>query len=670
MKKITVLLFCIFISVLSADLNLQWEHFYGAGNNDCSNNSILTDDGGILSIGYTESYGNGIWGKPDMWLVKMDNSGTIEWDYTYGVADSLDKAYDIIDTTDGYMIVGERMQDVVYGNGWGAIVMKVDYEGTELWSHKIGGDDNDMLRHIEASPDGGYIACGVTRSYGAQFIDGWIVKLDDDGAVEWQQHYGGSGYEVFKNIYPLPDGGYLAGGFSNSDSAGSYDFWFVQIDADGEVVSEFLIGDEESNRMHNFIPTSDGNFVLTGETANSSGSMRLFLNKMTLTGEILWEQTYQREGEGKGNQITELSDGGFGIAAEDYNAIGGPAQTDGWVVITDSEGNFVEDYFLHDAASDHFSSLHELSPGTYFAAGGNIFTNSMTELWIAKLQSTNVPMGTLSGSITDSDSNQPLSNVTVAVNTINTTSDTFGDYNLAIPVGDYEVTFEKEGYTSQNANISITENNATELDISLVAIEYAYNAPTNLVLSHEYVENNVYTLTWDAPELNEAPTFISYKLYVNNDYYVNIEPSELDIVISNELPVMADGLVHFYLTAVYSNPTGESEPSNEQTAAPYLSNDNNLEVLVKNSVSNFPNPFNPSTEIRFFLNKGSDVTLTIYNCRGQRVKDYVQKRYPNGYSSIEWNGKDNSDKNVSSGVYWYKLSTDNNSTMHKMLLVK
>jgi len=84
--------------------------------------------------------------------------------------------------------------------------------------------------------------------------------------------------------------------------------------------------------------------------------------------------------------------------------------------------------------------------------------------------------------------------------------------------------------------------------------------------------------------------------------------------------------------------------------------------------SAYPNPFNPRTLIAFSIKTGESGKLTIYNMKGQIVKTF--STFENGEYKVEWNGKDNSGKNVSSGVYFYKLQTETFSKINKMLLLK
>ncbi|MCK4653274.1 MAG: T9SS type A sorting domain-containing protein, partial [Candidatus Cloacimonetes bacterium] len=88
------------------------------------------------------------------------------------------------------------------------------------------------------------------------------------------------------------------------------------------------------------------------------------------------------------------------------------------------------------------------------------------------------------------------------------------------------------------------------------------------------------------------------------------------------------------------------------------------------NLNNYPNPFNPSTTISFDLPKESDVEITVYNIRGQKVKTLTNDHFEKGTHSVVWNGTDTNNKSVASGIYFYKISAGKSSAMKKMLLLK
>lgn len=102
-----------------------------------------------------------------------------------------------------------------------------------------------------------------------------------------------------------------------------------------------------------------------------------------------------------------------------------------------------------------------------------------------------------------------------------------------------------------------------------------------------------------------------------------------------------------------------------------VSADNNSVNFSRYHISNFPNPFNPSTTIEFSIKNNSNIELSIYNMKGQIIKNLTNKEFTKGSHSIYWNGNDGSEKPVSSGIYYYKLNVNGKTeAMKKCLLLK
>ena len=90
-----------------------------------------------------------------------------------------------------------------------------------------------------------------------------------------------------------------------------------------------------------------------------------------------------------------------------------------------------------------------------------------------------------------------------------------------------------------------------------------------------------------------------------------------------------------------------------------------------NQITNFPNPFNPSTTIDFSIQNDSKVELSIYNSKGQKIKTLAKNEFSKGFHSIDWNGDDDSGKSVSSGIYYYKFNVNGKTeALKKCLLLK
>jgi len=178
--------------------------------------------------------------------VKLDSTGTIEWDNSLG-GDAGDAARSIIQAEDGgYVVVGEvgsiNSGQVVGGYGWGDYwVVKLSPEGDIEWQKILGGSDADWARSVCQAPDGGFVVPGLTYStdidaVGCDGADILVFKLNGStGEVEWKKILGGSAGETVHSIVRTPDGGFILAGetYSNdgdvSGNHGGRDAWVVKL---------------------------------------------------------------------------------------------------------------------------------------------------------------------------------------------------------------------------------------------------------------------------------------------------------------------------------------------------------------------------------------------------------------------------------------------------------
>ena len=98
--------------------------------------------------------------------------------------------------------------------------------------------------------------------------------------------------------------------------------------------------------------------------------------------------------------------------------------------------------------------------------------------------------------------------------------------------------------------------------------------------------------------------------------------------------------------------------------------ENNLVIAQSELIGNYPNPFNPSTTIRYDLSKAGKVSINIYNLKGQKVRTLVNNIQQASHHSVVWNCKDDNGKPVASGIYFYRLKVGDFEKSRKMLLLK
>lgn len=173
-------------------------------------------------------------------------------------------------------------------------------------------------------------------------------------------------------------------------------------------------------------------------------------------------------------------------------------------------------------------------------------------------------------------------------------------------------------------------------------------------------QNDNVMCTWQMPTGGTNITL--YKIYRNDE--LQGETTSVFFVDQN----VPTGTHTYYAIAVY-NDEYESEPSDEIVVDHVDAHENTVPAITTLK-GNHPNPFNPETTITFALKNAGDVSLTVYNIKGEKVRTLVNGTYEASEHTVVWNGKDDRGNDVGSGIYFYKMDTADYTSTRKMILLK
>ncbi len=214
---------------LTASGDIEWQKTYGGSESDRAHSILAADDGGYIVTAYTDSFGGAE--NYDFWILKLNSKGDIEWQRTYGGSEGEFPSRRFDKTRDGgYIVGGERWS--ADGDIW---ILKLTSIGDIEWQRTYGGTSDDWSGRIRETSDGGYIVQGYTNSYGAGLTDGWVLKLDSNGDIEWQRTYGGNIDDYVAEIRETSDGRYIAAGNTTSGRSMGHDLWMLKLSDDGNI---------------------------------------------------------------------------------------------------------------------------------------------------------------------------------------------------------------------------------------------------------------------------------------------------------------------------------------------------------------------------------------------------------------------------------------------------
>jgi hypothetical protein len=269
----------VWILKLDAAGNIEWQKTYGGIDDEYSRSAQQTVDGGYIVAGVTDSFG---WAG-DVWILKLDASGDVEWQKSYGDL-GIDSARSIQQTADGGYIVAAHTSSFGAGSDdvW---ILKLDASGNMEWQKTFGGIQSEAPYGVQQTADGGYITATSTISFGAGGADFWVLKLDANGNIQWQKTYGRSGNESARSIQQTADGGYIVAGFI--DSGAYHDSLILKLDAAGNVEWQKTYGGSDNEESDSVLQTADGGYIAAGHMGSLvTFSSDVWILKLDANGNI------------------------------------------------------------------------------------------------------------------------------------------------------------------------------------------------------------------------------------------------------------------------------------------------------------------------------------------------------------------------------------------------
>lgn len=298
-----------------------WTETYGGGGDDNGWAVQETGDGGFMIAGFTDSYGAG---AVDFYVIRTDASGDTLWTRTYG-GEGDEYCWDMDQTHDGgYILAGETGEAGNYGSGdKDFYLVRIDAQGTLMWSQTYGGPETDRCYSIRQTSDGGFITVGSTTSFGAGDVDAYVVKTDAEGVLEWSQTYGTEAFDMGHDIGQTTDDGYIIFGYTESYGAAGRDVQLIKTDDAGHTVWIQTFGGSGEDRAVRGLQTADGGYLAVGYTRSyGAGNWDVYLLRTDPDGHELWVQVFGGPDYDEGYTVWETREGNYVVTGrtESYGA--------------------------------------------------------------------------------------------------------------------------------------------------------------------------------------------------------------------------------------------------------------------------------------------------------------------------------------------------------------
>jgi Secretion system C-terminal sorting domain len=352
---------------------VEWQKSYGGAGNDMLYSVKATTDGGYILAGTSSpsqpprrggaSYTNGDHtdmsiGHQDIWILKLDAAGNIEWQKTIGgLAD--EQVASISQTKEGGYIIGASSESDIYTskiseNNKNSIykdsdsrgnldywLIKLNKKGDLEWQKTIGSNYADILRSVVQTQDGGYFVGGTSNSDAGNEKtkptngnnDFWYMKLDAKGAIQWQETYGADGDEQLYTVLETADKNLMVAGNTNSsktpgnNSPDGSDFLILKLDEIGNKIFEKIYNIGSDDVLTNLVKNKDESLLICGYSRGgnakkkSEGVEEYAVIKIDPNGEELWRKNIGKEGKNVLNKAIETRDDCYVLAGTNISSI-------------------------------------------------------------------------------------------------------------------------------------------------------------------------------------------------------------------------------------------------------------------------------------------------------------------------------------------------------------
>ena len=376
--------------------------------------------GGIIALpaGNFVSAGNAIEDGQNshIRLMNLNESGIPLWVKTYPAPNGgTENAKGLsLDNDGGFLIVGESIAN---DNSRNFILLKTDTYGNLQWRKSWDAGADEIGNAVITLPNGAYVLAGI-RGNGAE-MNVFCLKMNANGSVLWSREYGGEQFEAILDMAATSDGGFLLAGNAENDMHDFGDAMLMKIDANGDLEWTKIYGDGNWSGIVDIAELGNGEFALTG-TLMENGNNAIFVCKINENGLPLWSNTYSNAFQKRCSSISPDGDGGLLISGATY----GFSEEGNWDLLrikTDSLGNMLHAFAQNFSQRDNALKAFSLAQAGYVAfadlktspsEGGRLCMIKTDELGAAicneqsvvfQINASNVPVAPLVSSNVEND---------------------------------------------------------------------------------------------------------------------------------------------------------------------------------------------------------------------------------------------------------------------------
>lgn len=393
MKTILSILICLVCNHYLAQNPGFYYTRFGTEGDDVGNKIINSKNGDYLIAGQTTGLGSF---QNDFYLARIDSLSQLKWQKNYG-GEQGDVANSLVELNDSSIVMVGYSNS--FGNGgYDTYVIRVDKDGNKIWDKTFGGMDWDFGTNILRTSDGALIICGYTYSYGNGDMNAFLLKIDYNGNQIWNKIFGGKKEDRLNELIQASDGSVFGVGMTKSYGDSLGDLWLTKFNLNGDSLRFITYGGSKFDSGNSIVQDSNNEFFLTGASESySNGKKDIYIVKLSTTYNIVWERNYglsTQDEEGYSIKTSTSSFGNLMVCYSTYEV--GAFKTDAKALLLDGLGYYKDGGRIGLYEDDEVYSIANCSDKGYILSGyTKSFDARMKDVFVIRFDSLVHGTGTL-----------------------------------------------------------------------------------------------------------------------------------------------------------------------------------------------------------------------------------------------------------------------------------
>lgn len=617
-------------------------------------------DGNFWLAGFAQSSAS----RQSAVIFKLDPQGSVL--DSFAISDTVSHAfYSVAATADGGCIATGT---TVTRNGPRLLLAKLNSTGAAEWVFDYNQNGCQVGNSVQQIAGGAYVVAG--RAGSANGLLPCLLKVSSGGALQWARTWGVPGSDRVSSLRQTTDGGYVLTGTAHSPMDSGSTVLVFRANATGDSLwrRTYNVGNDGAGNCVR--QTSDGGFVICGwALPEGVSSNSVFVLKINSTGDLLWSHRYSSGTEAVSYGMEQTGDGGFILAG--YTRSSDPSTSRGMLLKVNSAGDSMWTSMVSGLQDIGLRAVALTGNGNVVAAGYARISDTNTSAYMVRLAT---PSG-VGGTILD-EQGSPVEGVQVSALGLPYwgITDPQGNYALLLVPGTYDLA------TSGHCTGRDTVRNILVLPDSITGSDIPVGR-TGGVVEQSSLNPIVYNRIpgFDTLRLrNRGAGTVDFSVECFPDrpptaWLAAIPPSgsiapgdSVGIPVRILADTTNDGIYDYYgHLVVHMNSCPDSLATVVVIVSVLKADPDIIHHPSTFSLSAFPNPFNPVTEIHFDLPKAEHVSVRIFDLLGREVVLLHEELTAAGSHSVIFDGS-----TFVSGIYFVRLQSPSFSATRKIVLLR